>query len=51
MYSMQFPMDVLVSTELSTTPRIDNPENLAILDTQDTGRRQTKQKTQHIIQK
>ena len=27
--------------------RIDNPEKLATLDTQDTGRRQTKQKTQH----
>jgi len=26
---------------------MDNPEQLAILGTQDTGRRQTKQKTQH----
>ena len=26
---------------------MDNPEKLAILGTQDTGRRQTKQKTQH----
>ena len=27
---------------------MDNPEKLATLRTQDTGRRQTKQKTQHI---
>jgi hypothetical protein len=26
---------------------MDNPEKLAILGTQDTGQRQTKQKTQH----
>ena len=30
---------------------MDNPEKLAIVGTQDTGRRQTKQKTQHINQK
>jgi hypothetical protein len=32
---------MLKKTELSTTPRIYNPEKLATLDTQETGRTQT----------
>jgi hypothetical protein len=40
---------MLKKTELSTTPRIDNPEKLATLDTQETGRRQTGRKTNNIL--
>ena len=36
-------------TELPTTPRIDNPEKLATLDTQETGRRQTCKKANNIL--
>jgi hypothetical protein len=40
---------MLKKTELPTTPRIHNPEKLAKLDTQETGRRQTSKKTYNIL--